>query len=223
MFRDDNGPPIIMDVDDEIIVKRSLEKYSVVCERGMECFSFGMFDPSVTGGKGHARLFWEKDCLYIQDLGSSNGTYLIINQKEIPLKGWRGGVGGRSPEPSEKIRINSTQKILLGSMEFTVELEVIQNLHVEGDYLAEGASKISIKDSIVQRSVIGGMGSKQDGVTCEGGGKQVEIKDSVIIRSNVGNKKSRCGNCGAEIQVDVGVCPKCGTELRGDVDRIAWE
>ena len=222
VYKEADRPPVVIDIDDEIIIKRSPEKYSVVCEKGAECFSLDMFDPSVSGGKGHARIFWENDKVYIQDLGSSNGTYRLIDKKEVPLKGWSSGRHMR-PQPSEKVPINRTQRVLLGSMEFTVELEAIQNIHVEGDYLAEGASKVTIKDSVIQRSVIGAMGSKGNDRSDEGAGKHVEIKDSVVIHSNVGNKEARCEDCGAVIKVDVGVCSKCGGELRKDNDRIAWE
>ena len=221
VYKEDGRPPVVIDIDDEIVIKRSPERYSVVCERGAECFSLDMFDPSVSGGKGHARIFWEKDKVYIQDLGSSNGTYLLVDSEEVPLGGWSSG-RQMKPQPSDKVLINKTQRILLGSMEFTVELETIQNLQVKGDYFAEGASKISIRDSVIQRSVIGSGGLKGNVFS----GKRtanVEIQDSVIIRSNVGNdEKVRCENCGVEIKLDVGVCPICGKELRKDVDNITW-
>lgn len=112
-YKDEDKPPFVIDIEDEIIIRRSQEKYSVVCEQGAECFSLGMFDPSVSGGKGHAKLFWEKDKLYIQDLGSSNGTYLIIDKKEVPLRGWSPARGENQPNLSEEIRINKTQNMAL--------------------------------------------------------------------------------------------------------------
>ena len=53
-------------------------------------------------------------------------------------------------------------------------------VYVEGDYIEEGGSKIDIKDSVIQRSNIGGMG-KGGG----GGGGKTTIKDSVVQRSDI--------------------------------------
>jgi len=213
VYKDEDKPPIIIDIDEEVIIRRSLEKYSVVCEKGLECFSFGMFDPSVSGGKGHAKIFWEKDRLYIQDMGSSNGTYLLINKKEVLLRGWRPAISKEGPTPSEMVRINKTQRVLLGTMEFTVELEPIQKIHIEGDFLAEGASKVTITDSIIQRSVIGGVSSKGSVTSELKMGGQIDITDSVVVRSSIGNTPGRCPHCGKEVKVDLRMCNRCGEKL----------
>ena len=223
VFRDEDEPPIIIDIDDEIIIKRSLEQYSVVCDTGMECFSLEMFDPSVSSGKGHARLFWEGHDLYIQDLGSSNGTYLIRSNKEIPLKGWSPGSGDSAPNPSEKIRITKSERILVGSMEFSIELEQFQKINIRGDYISEGASKVTISDSVIQRSNIGG-GATSSGNTSINdtalqrskltAGGNISVEDSVIVRSKIGNTTDQCPNCRNPVKQDWMMCPKCGNKLR---------
>jgi len=213
VYKEADRPPVVIDIDDEIIIKRSPEKYSVVCEKGAECYNLDMLDPSVSGGKGHARIFWENDKIYIQDLGSTNGTYLLIDRKEIPLKGWNPGGAEKEPTSSEKVQINKTQRVRLGEMEFLIELVTIQNLNVEGDYLSEGASKIAITDSVIQRSNISGGSLKAERISGSKGSEQVVITDSIVQRSNIGDSEKRCPQCGKKLMIDLGICPRCRNVL----------
>lgn len=150
--------PIVIKIDDEIVLKRSSETFSVVCEKDINTYDMGIFDSSVSGGKGHARIFWQGEQLYIQDMGSKNGTYLMNEGQKIPLRGWK-PKKGHDIHPSEPVQIKKSYDFLLGSLKFRVEFkrksQSVVEQHIHGDYIREGASKVAIHDSVVQRSNIG--------------------------------------------------------------------
>ena len=158
IFRQPGKAPVVIKIDDEIVLRRSAETFSIVCEKDMESYDLGIFDSSVSGGKGHARIFWEGDSLYIQDMGSKNGTYIMAGTNRVPLTGWQ-PKKRRDIFPSEKVPIKKSHDILLGSLKFYVEIKersksIVQQ-HIHGDLIREGASKVAIHDSVVQRSNIG--------------------------------------------------------------------
>ncbi len=75
-------------------------------------------------------------------------------------------------------------------------------------------SNVTIKDSVVQRSNIGGGGG--------GGGGETNIQDSVLTRTNVGGGDGggggggnvACSNCGGSVQAGWVACPACGEKLK---------
>ncbi len=71
-------------------------------------------------------------------------------------------------------------------------------------------SNVNIKDSVVQRSNIGG-GGGGDG----GGETNIQVQDSVLTRSKVGGGGgSDCPNCGGDVQDGWIACPACGNKLK---------
>ncbi|MDP6155881.1 MAG: FHA domain-containing protein [Candidatus Thermoplasmatota archaeon] len=158
IFRLPGKAPVVVKIDDEIVLKRSSATFSIVCEQDIETYDLGIFDSSVSGGKGHARIFWEGDQLFIQDMGSKNGTYLLAGGNQIPLKGWQ-PKKKRDIFPSEKVPLKKSHDIMLGSLKFRVEIkeksQSILQQHIHGDFIDKGASKVAIHDSVVQRSNIG--------------------------------------------------------------------
>ena len=150
--------PIVVKIEDEVVIKRSSETFSVVCEQDIHSYDMGIFDSSVSGGKGHARIFWEGDQLFIQDMGSKNGTFILSEGQKIPLRGWQ-PKDKHDIFPSEKVPIKRSYDIMLGSLKFFVEMKAraqsIVQQHIHGDFVDKGASKVAIHDSVVQRSNIG--------------------------------------------------------------------
>jgi hypothetical protein len=59
----------------------------------------------------HARIFWEGDRLFIQDMGSTNGTTMDGQ----PLRGWE------KKKRSDNVEIDKTSNIKLGEFELIIE------------------------------------------------------------------------------------------------------
>ncbi len=174
--------PVVVDIEDEVILKRSAEAFSVVCQTDSGSYSLGVFDSTVSGGEGHARLGWDGDKLFIQDLGSKNGTFLLLGGKQMPLRGWGPKKHGKK-HPSEHVPIKKSTDILLGSLKFRVEVkkespQIVQQ-HIHGDYIRDGASKVAIHDSVVQRSNIGSDIKVNDNVEELGEKIQVSVGEAV--------------------------------------------
>ena len=108
-------------------------------------------------------------------------------------------------------------------MKFSIEFEQFQKINIQGDYISQGASKITISDSVIQRSNIGGGNPSAGNTSIKGtamqrselrGGGNISVEDSVMIRSKIGNALDRCPNCGNPVDPEWMICPKCGSKLR---------
>ncbi len=213
-----------IDIDDAPVIRRDMSKFAIVCDAGVECYPLGVFDLSVSAGDGHAKLFWNGDRLYIQDLGSSNGTFIVIDDDErpLPVPGWNARTEDDDDDeraPSEPTAIRKTRTVRIGTLAFTVEIETKSAINVTGDYLAAGASKIDVRDSVLQRSTIGGKAGAGGGggvaPTEDEVVSQVEVRDSVVVRSTVtGCEMGVCPACGKPVAVEWKNCPYCCTALR---------
>ncbi len=224
VFRERGKGPVVIAIDDALVIRRDMSKFCIVCDDGVECYPLGVFDPSISAGDGHAKLFWNGDTLFIQDLGSSNGTFIVIDEDELPLPGWNARTDDDDNDeraPSEPVPIRRTRTVRIGTLAFTVEIEKKRAINVTGDYLATGASKIDVRDSVLQRSTIGG----KAGGGGDGGGEaaptenevesQVEVHDSVVVRSRVaGREMGICPACGKPVATEWKNCPYCCTALR---------
>ncbi len=160
VFERDEEVPKQIEIDDFILIKRTAQ--GVVCQDECDEYPLGVFDLSVSGGPGHVKIFWEGDGLYLQDLGSRNGTFIIRGGVTKPLKGWIRDPGTGNGTTSQKVRVKKTTRIKVGRSLFSLEIEPIQTViehkgsgdirvtEVAGDY-----QNIEIRDSIIQRSNIG--------------------------------------------------------------------
>lgn len=77
----------VIDVDESVTIKRGPK--GITCEDEVREHVLGAFDFSMSGGKGNTRIFWEGDKLYLQDLGSHNGTFIDYDGVEEFIKGWK--------------------------------------------------------------------------------------------------------------------------------------
>lgn len=166
----DGKIPQKIDVDNFLIIKRAKGGVTVIDESDEHYL--GVFDFTITGGNGHARIFWSDGKLYIEDMGSKNGTFIT-----------RGGVEKLvAPDdnyPAPRRLIKKSCGLRVGLTNFSLEVEPIQTIidhhgpgtinvtDVRGDY-----QSIEINDSVIQRSNIGstvkeGMDEKQFKKTVE--------------------------------------------------------
>lgn len=78
----DDGQWQQLKIEDEIVIGRH-KGHEVIAECDEDSRTLGTCDQCVS--KPHARIFWENNALYIQDIGSLNGTW--INGHSLP--GWK--------------------------------------------------------------------------------------------------------------------------------------
>jgi len=152
--------PCIVDIDEHVTIRRS--ENGVVCEDEVREHQLGVFDYSMSGGDGNTRIFWEDDRLYIQDLGSYNGTHIEYDGVEEPIKGWKKVKKGEPRDSSEKVPIKKTRRIKAARTPMMIEIEPVQTIieHTgSGDvHLTEVAGDFhstEIHDSVINRSNIG--------------------------------------------------------------------
>ena len=146
----------VIDVDESVTIKRGAK--GIICEDEVREHILSAFDFSMSGGKGNTRIFWEGDKLYLQDLGSSNGTFIEYDEVEEPIKGWKKS----KRSVSEKVPIKKTRDIRVARTRFTIEIEPVQTIiehtgsgDVQLTEVAGDLQNIEIKDSVIQRSNIG--------------------------------------------------------------------
>jgi len=160
VYKGKGKTPCKVEIDDYVIVKRGED--GVVCQDEQREYALGVFDFSMSGGDGNTRIFWDNDKLYVQDMGSYNGTYIEYDGEAEPIKGWAKRRKGEPRSPSERVVIKKSRGIRAARTPFRIEIEPVQTviehhgsgdlnvMQVEGDY-----HDITIRDSVVQRSNIG--------------------------------------------------------------------
>ena len=160
IYKGKGKTPCTVEIDDFVIVKRGEE--GVVCQDEEREHALGTFDFSMSSGEGNTKIFWENDRLFIQDLGSYNGTFMLYEGDTEPIRGWSKRKKGEPRAKSEKVPIKKTGNIKVARTLFTVEIEPMQTIiehtgsgdvnitQVAGDY-----QDIDIRDSVINRSNIG--------------------------------------------------------------------
>jgi len=96
-------------------IRVPINTYAIIRKEGFSVIVESDFGPYVVGAdvtvsrrtqsrEGHAKIFVKQDGLYIQDLGSKNGTVIDGNI----IKGWQRG------KPSDIVKVEPGQNILIG-------------------------------------------------------------------------------------------------------------
>ena len=103
----DDGQWQQLKIEDEIVIGRH-KGHEVIAECDEDSRTLGTCDQCVS--KPHARIFWENNALYIQDLGSLNGTW--INGHSLPC--WK-KVREKSRRPhSNPVEITKALSVFFG-------------------------------------------------------------------------------------------------------------
>jgi len=103
----DDGQWLRIPINGELEIRRH-EKNAITAKYGKKNVSLGTHDQSVT--RGHARIYWDDGKLYLQDIGSLNGTWI----SGCTLPGWYKEKEKRKRPTSDPVEIDRSTTVFFG-------------------------------------------------------------------------------------------------------------
>jgi len=102
LAKNDNGESISVPLEQRVEIGRTEDGWTVVAKTASDVVSLGISDATVS--KTHATIYVESGKLWLEDLGSTNGTLL----DKRSLAGWQPGM------PSEPVEVKDNAVIVFG-------------------------------------------------------------------------------------------------------------